>query len=460
MSLYGSQMMRMNGMRKRHVKVKGRSAKGFVWAVIVILIMLSHIAVAGQLGQYEFERFRLANGLQCLILQMPHATTVSTSVAVKIGAEHELGAIAPGVRFMLAQAIVGGTRLHSAEEFAYLLTQSGAELNCSVEPDCIIFHVESLPEHCDTALHLLADLLIRPAIDSKSVEAARERTLLAQFRSATTPYLLAKQSLRGMLFRGTPYSRPICGYERTVRRMKREHLLEFYDAYFRSWNMAVCVAGDIEMSSVKRQLTATFNSLPKGSAPFVELPEIKPPNEPQHLVHQFYGDMAQLVIGFVAPPIGDPDSSGMFLLSTIIGRGSGSRLHRLLREERRLAYYARSSYEPNVRFGELILHVAIERDRIEECRRMLEELLLDLRNGELAQWELEWAKRQSDLELELMMQDAEWLSTTIARLQVNGIDLTTLLKLRTSIHEMTHAELVNIARRYLKCAAMVILLPM
>ncbi|MCX7777277.1 MAG: insulinase family protein, partial [Armatimonadetes bacterium] len=410
--------------------------------------------------QYNIEHFRLTNGLRCTIVQVPHATTVGISAAVKLGAEHELGVHAPGVRFMLAHALLNGTRLQSGDEFLHSLAEAGIELDCAIEPDCIIFRAECLPQHYDTALQLLSDVLIRPALDSKAVEAVREKALSAQVQVATTPLPAARQSLREMLFRGTQYAHPICGYERTVKRITREHLVDFYDAYFRSRNMAVCVIGDITMKVVKGQLIAAFNSLPKGASPFVEQPKLKPPEEPQHIIRQLYGNLAQLVIVFLAPPIGAQDAASTILLSNIIGGGYGSRLYRLLREEKALAYYARSWYEPSMGFGELFIHIATEREKVELCQQALEEMLSNLRDSAVSEGELEDAKERAALELQLNMGNVKEFSAMLARLEVHGVGASWFWKLQSSINRVTPLDVLNVARRYLKCAAMVVLLPM
>ncbi|GEM_PF-1599591 len=414
---------------------------------------------AQQLDEGSIERFRLANGLRCAIVRMPHAVTVGISAAVKLGAEHELGVHAPGVRFMLAHALLSGTRLQSGEELLHSLARAGVELDCAIEPDCIIFSAECLPQHRDTALQLLSDVLMRPALDSKAVEVAREKALNAQLQFATTPLLAARQSLREMLFKGTPYARPSCGYERTVKHIAREHLIDFFDAYFRSWNLAICVVGDVKSDIVRRELVAAFISLPKGIAPLVEQPRIKLPEEPQHLVRQFYGKLAQLFVAFSAPPISAADAPSLFLLSNIIG-GYGGRLYRVLREERAMAYYVRSWYEPNMSFGELIIHIATERDKVEACRRAIEEVLLNLRDSGISEDELERAKGQAILELKLKMGNVRELSATLSRLEVHNIGASGLLKLRSSIAQVTPLDVLAAARRYLKCAAMVLMLPM
>lgn len=441
------------------------------WLVSIAATLLG-ISLAGyapsspqQFGSGSIERFRLTNGLRCAIVHMPHAVTVGISAAVKLGAEHELGVYAPGVRFMLAHALLSGTRLQSGDELLHSLARAGVELDCIIEPDCIIFSAEGLPQHFDTALQLLSDVLMRPALDSKAVEIARERAFSAQLQVATTPFLAARQSLREMLFRGTSYARPSCGYERTVKRITREHLLDFFDAYFRSWNLAICIAGSVNAESAKRQLVATFISCPKGIAPLVEQPKPKPPDEPQHLVRQFYGKLAQLVVAFHAPPIDAPDAPSMILLSSIIGGsniagGYSGRLHRLLREEYAAAYYARAWYEPNMNFGELIIHIATEREKVEVCRQALEELLLSLRDNAVSEGELERSKELAVLELQLKMENARELSAMLARLEVHGIGALELLRLQSSIARVTALDVLNVARRYLKCAAMVLMLPM
>ncbi|MFA4015387.1 MAG: hypothetical protein RUDDFDWM_000467 [Candidatus Fervidibacterota bacterium] len=428
----------------------------FMW-LFLLLLSLQHAPKAGQL---HIERFRLKNGLRCIIAQVKRAPIVSVSAAVKLGAEHELGAFASGVRFMLSQALVTGTRLQQEDDLIQTLSLAGAKLTFSVEPDCLIFHVVSLPQGFDTALQLLSDVLIRPSLDEQCVEVARRKTLTYQRMLATTPLLWAKQSVREMLFSGSPYARPICGYERTVKRIRREHLLEFFDAYFRAGNMSICVAGDVDIKLVGTHLAAAFRALPSGLAPAVERVKISPRSEPQHRARQFYGELAQILVAFAVPGINDPDAPKLLLLSSVIGDGMGSRLYKQFREVHGWAYYAKSDYELGIEFGELLIHVATESRKIEAVRKALEDILLELHVKEISVEELKYAKRMAITKLEMSMQDVSQLSSILARLEVNGINPRRLFDLRDSIEALSAYDVLTAANRYLRCAAVAILLPM
>jgi zinc protease len=443
-------------MRGRlHVKMlQMKTCVMFVW---LLLFALLHISGA---EQFHIERFMLKNGLRCVIAQVKQAPIVSVSAAIKLGAEHELGAYASGVRFMLSQALVTGTRLQQEDDLIQTLSLAGAKLTFSVEPDCLIFQVVSSPQGFDTALQLLSDVLIRPSLDERCVEVARVKTLAYQKMLSTTPLLWAKQSVREMLFSGSPYARPICGYERTVKRIRREHLLDFFDAYFRAGNMSICVAGDVDVKLATTQLTATFRSLPSGLAPAIERVKISPRNEPQHSVRQFYGELAQILVAFAVPGINDPDAPKLLVLSSIIGDGVGSRLYKHFREMHGWAYYAKADCELGADFGELLIHIATESGKIEAVRKTLEELLLELHLKEVSVDELKYAKQMAITKLEMSMQDVSQLSTILARLEVNGISPRRLFDLRDSIEALSAQDVLAVAKRYLRCAAVAVLLPM
>ena len=402
----------------------------------------------------------LRTGLRYITAYIPHATTVSICATVKLGAHNERGVMSPGVRYFLAQALLQGTRLYDADEFAIRLASIGATVQASVDMDWIDFRITSLPEHADTALQYLADILTRPVLDDEVVKRARIMTLRAQATAKRTPMTWAHQMLRELLYRHSPYARPPWGYPRTVSHIRKQHLYEFFDAYFRSSNVIISAAGAINPSEFAHQIAQAFRALPEDGAPRSKPPRYVRLLEPQYRIRQFYGEQAHILVAFPAVEITHPDANAVSVLAGVIGGGMGARLYQWLRERNSWIYTAEAAYSPHAACGELILHVATDRERIEACRIALEEMVRDLRKYPIQPQELQRAQRYIITSEELARQNPEYLAATLAHYEAWGIGYRAYLQMYRAVLSVTLEDVQRVAQRYLRSAVMVVLLPL
>ena len=119
--------------------------------------------------------------------------------------------------------------------------------------------------------------------------------------------------------------------------------LEDVQAFFRTWyapnNAVLSVVGDVETAAVRASVVRFFGAIPP-SPSIPSLPDLSLPptlgGERRETVHDRV-PLPRIYIGFRAPVYGDPRLDALDVAGQILAGGKGSRLHRRLVRDERIA---------------------------------------------------------------------------------------------------------------------------
>ena len=119
--------------------------------------------------------------------------------------------------------------------------------------------------------------------------------------------------------------------------------LEDVQSFFRTWyapnNAVLTVVGDVDTAAVRESAEKYFGGIP-ANPDIPELPDLSLPpilgGERREIVHDRV-PLPRIYFGFRAPPFGDPRLDALDVASQILAGGKGSRLHRRLVRDERIA---------------------------------------------------------------------------------------------------------------------------
>lgn len=137
-------------------------------------------------------------------------------------------------------------------------------------------------------------------------------------------------------YRAHPYGIPIIGTSASLTAMTREDALEFFRTFYVPEKMTIAISGDVDPETVREYAEQYFSRLESRSTP-EELKSREP--EPEGKVRVRHQSNAQpaLLYFYQTVPASHPDYSKLQVLSSILGDGRTSRLHRRLVSEKQLA---------------------------------------------------------------------------------------------------------------------------
>jgi predicted Zn-dependent peptidase len=297
----------------------------------------------------------LPNGLRVLVRENPVASVVAATLFVGVGSCHEAPEV-NGVSALLGRVLLKGTRTRSALELAQLAEDAGGALESATDQEYSEIRARGLSRHWRLLIDLLHDVTTAPAFLPDEVERERQ-TLLAVIRGLEDqPFQVANRLLSRALYGEHPLGQPTAGSPATVEHLERAALVAHFERTFDPARMIVAVSGQVSAAEVLPEVERVFGTLPRrGGEPAVEPPPLRPVTP--RVVESRATAQTQVLVGFLAPPIGHPDHVPLKVLNAVLGGGMSGRLFRTLRDEEGLAYSVGSFYPTRRDSSRVVVHI-------------------------------------------------------------------------------------------------------
>ncbi|HUP88019.1 MAG TPA: pitrilysin family protein [Longimicrobiales bacterium] len=294
----------------------------------------------------QFNRAELDGGLLVLTEEIPTLRSASIGVWVRTGSIHEQPA-EMGVSHLLEHMVFKGTQKRSAKDIALVLERLGGSLDAYTTREHTCYQARVLDEHLDTALDVLADLVVSPLLREEDLELEREVVLEEISTVDDTPDDLIFDVHAEALWGDHPYGYSILGTRDTVVSLNEDALKRTHSREYRRPNIVIAGVGNIKHDDVVNKLTRLFEPLPNGKRTTDQREFAAMNAHEQHIAKPTA--QTHLVVGTRTFGHGDPRRYALVLLSNAFGGGMSSRLFQRVREELGLAYavYSFQSFYKN-----------------------------------------------------------------------------------------------------------------
>jgi predicted Zn-dependent peptidase len=280
-------------------------------------------------------RAELDGGLLVLTEELPALRSASIGVWVRTGSIREQPA-EMGVSHLLEHMVFKGTARRNARDIALVLERLGGSLDAYTTREHTCFSARVLDEHLDTAVDVLADLVLDPLLRAEDLDLEREVVLEEISTVEDTPDDLIFDLHASALWGEHPYGYSILGTRETVSALSDADLKRVHAREYRKPNMVIAAVGNIKHNQMVDRITQLFGNAGNG-APAAEFrePGALMPHE-QHFSRK--SAQTHIVFGTRTFGHGDPRRYALVLLSNAFGGGMSSRLFQKVREELGLAY--------------------------------------------------------------------------------------------------------------------------
>ena len=285
---------------------------------------------------------RLPNGLRLIIAEDHLAPVVAVNIWVNVGSKHEVQG-KTGFAHLFEHVMFQGSRNVGKAEHIALIQAAGGTANATTWFDRTNYF-ETIPSHqLELALWLEADRL-GTLLDALSQENLDNQRAVVQnekrFSYDNRPYGSWVEKIQAHLFPpGHPYHHPTIGSMDDLDAASVDDVKDFFRTYYAPNNAVLSIVGDVDPDQVRRWVERYFGGLP----PNEEIPPLADMSVPAVI-----GDerretvvdrvpLTRVYLGFRAPVFGDPRLDALDIASQLLAGGKGSRLHRRLVREERIA---------------------------------------------------------------------------------------------------------------------------
>jgi predicted Zn-dependent peptidase len=238
-------------------------------AGLLLLVLVPALALGQGVTLPAFERVELDNGTVLLLNEQHDVPLVAVSAVLRGGAVSD-PLEQNGLAGLFAALLEKGAGERDAAQFAEAIDSVGGRLSAAAGLESITITGDFLARDAGIMVGLLADMLLRPALDADELEKLRERAINF-IRVGKDTNLRALLPIYGhaFLFGEHPYGNPVGGSETTLANIAHADVLDFYEQQVGADRLIVSVSGDFDAASMRTTLEAAFGVWRPAAGPLV-----------------------------------------------------------------------------------------------------------------------------------------------------------------------------------------------
>ena len=285
---------------------------------------------------------RLENGLRLIVAEDHLAPVVAVNVWYAVGSKHEQPG-KTGFAHLFEHVMFQGSKHVAKAEHIALVQAAGGTMNGTTWLDRTNYF-ETMPSHqLDLALWLEADRMatLLDALSQENLDNQREVVKNEKRWSYDNrPYGTWQEKLQAHLYPPEhPYHHSTIGSMEDLDAASIEDVSEFFRTYYAPNNAVLSVVGDVDTPDVLRSVERFFGAIPANPSipPLGDLS--LPPTLGGEIREVVYDKvpLPRIYLGFRAPVYGDRRLDALEIAGQILAGGKGSRLHRRLVRDERIA---------------------------------------------------------------------------------------------------------------------------
>jgi zinc protease len=349
---------------------RGLAALALLAAMVLSPVAVAEPAPAVPVFGAGVETFRLANGLDVVVIPDHRAPVVTHMVWYRAGAADEPPGRS-GIAHYLEHLMFKGTHAHPDGEFSKIVAEIGGQENAFTSSDYTAYHQRVAKQHLRLVMELEADRMADLVLSPKT--AAPELKVVLEERSMridNEPAARLGEAMDAALHPNHPYRIPIIGWRHEIETLTVDDARAFWTRFYSPDHAVLVVAGDVEPAEVRALAEATYGRVAR-----------RPEARPDRLRPQDPPPMAARTVVLADEAVSQPswrrvwavpsertakdgDSEALSVLADLVGGGATSRLYRKLVVEDAIAAGVGAWYQSGARDdGRLMIH-ATPRDGV------------------------------------------------------------------------------------------------
>lgn len=404
-----------------------------------------HIAAAPVEGSGDVVRVVTPAGLRILVLRDRGAPLVTLEAAWAGGARAEDSG-SNGAGALIAALLTRGTRTRSASQIEGDAAVIGGKLTGFSDRDHLGLRAELLPGSWSRGLALLADCLLRPSFPAAEIDDSRRIVVDRGRHDLRDPLLEAARLFRQALWPGHPFRLDPLGSAQSLAALGRVRLLDHYRRHYPVSRLVISVVGDVDPKAVVATLTALFAEAPVGAPP-PELPPAPIHTEPVALFHPTDLDVAEIVLGYPGPDLGDPDRPALEVLAEILA--PEGRLRKLFGGKSPLVFGVGARAASGVEPGYLAVEADCDPANVDAAVAAIRGILDELVTGGVTAAEAAEAARRLAGRRALELRGQAAIADALALDEAYGLGLMSYRNVPAALARVTAADVNRALRRFI-----------
>lgn len=391
----------------------------------------------------EFFTYTLQNGIRC-VLKTVRSQVCYCSMTIGAGSRDEREE-ERGVAHLLEHTLFKGTSKRKAYQVNCRLENLGGEINAFTTKEETVVHATVMRGDFAKAVELMDDIIFHSTFPHEEVEKEKEVIADEINMYKDSPDERIYDDFEDLLFAGSELGHNILGSKRSLAKLHTEQIKAFVERTYTTDRMVFAVIGNISPKRFVATVERYFGpEKPTSRSTLRNVPEVvehftKSVSKQQHQVRQ--------VMGARAYALDDKRRLALILMTNLLGGPSAaSRLNVALRERRALTYCVEALYTPLSDCGMFSIYFSCEKEKLEQCREILNKELQLIMNRPLTPRQLAIAKRQFIGGFAISAENNELYMLSVGKsfLSFGGVD--SLEEVYRKVDEITPEDIMAVAK--------------
>ena len=372
---------------------------------------------------------RLPGGLTVLVMRDERFPLVATRLYVHAGSAYETPGDA-GISHVLEHMVFKGTEKRPKGSVSREVEAAGGYINAATSFDYTMYMTDMPARHWKLGMDVARDMAFHSTLDPAELESEKQVVLAELKRGEDSPGSVLFQSVHASALKGTPYARPIIGFENTIKNITVESMRAYIKRLYQPQNMLLVVVGQVNPAEVlaeaERQFAPYVNDQPlslptplnavaldaaavSAAAPGLAVPTVTVKPGPWNKVY--------LAAAFPVPGSGDYQSATLDVLAQLLGGDETSLLYRTYKYERQLVdniSVYNGSFE---RVGMFMISAELSADKLETFWAELTRHMASLSAASFTKAELDRARLNIENDLYRSKETLSGLASKVGHFQ-------------------------------------------
>jgi len=394
----------------------------------------------------QTKKYSLGNGATLLITDNNINDIVAMSIFVKGGNFVEKIA---GTGFLTAEVMMKGTYNYSSSELANVLEGNGIKISPVASEDMFEISVLTTKNQVAKTLELLSELLNNAKIDDYQIEKKRTEKLNMIKQSRDIPLNLALEEYKTNIFKESVYSNSATILEKSLPKIQRKDVLDYYNKIFNPNNIVISVNGSVDKDLLIKEFNKMFKFQysNKFSYSNYKIPEL----EQSRISTKRIKDLkaAWLVMGWRTSGLNNiKDTVTLQVIDTILGSGMSSRLFGNIREQEGLAYQIGSSFSAKMLSGALTVYMGTNPANVEIAKKKLMDEVYRFKSEFVSDKELQAAKDRLLGEYVISLETNSRKAFALGWYEMSGRGFKLEDEYKKLVKSVTASDIVEVANKY------------
>lgn len=294
--------------------------------------------------------FRLANGMDVLVIPDHRAPVVTHMVWYRVGAADETPG-KTGLAHFLEHLMFKGTAKVAPGQFSKTVARHGGQDNAFTNYDFTAYYQAIAKDRLPLVMEMEADRMTGLKLTDKEVLPERDVVLEElRMRIENEPVAELQSAMNAKLYGGHPYGRDVIGVKSEVEKLGTEDALEFYRRFYTPNNAILIVAGDVTGAELKPLAEKYFGPVAERAPTYVrKRPPVEwPAASTRVTLHDARVQEPTWLRFYPAPSQGQAgprEAAALDMLAQILGGGTTSRLYQALVVHQKVASSVQAWYD-------------------------------------------------------------------------------------------------------------------